>query len=211
MKYYMDADNKTVQMLREVLEEEAQKNPVWTLQGLFAVCRNLSFLDDVPENADYFDEIYLIFAELFTEFNRYGQFDGGAWSLQDVRAFSADEEAEKELVSVLDALYSGMIQGRKRVLTAKWEKEGTWQEWRQYIGELRTEAAAVRPAETGSDRTEETRHEEPGNPKKSRENGSYSSHVKMYEEDGTPIETARETSGSGISDTKKEEVTITEE
>ena len=60
MKYYMYADNQTVQMLREVLEEEAQKNPVWTLQELFAMCRNLSFLDDVPENADYFDEIYLI-------------------------------------------------------------------------------------------------------------------------------------------------------
>ena len=123
MKYYMYADNQTVQMLREVLEEEAQKNPVWTLQELFAMCRNLSFLDDVPENADYFDEIYLIFAELFTEFNRYGQFDGGSWDLQNVRAFSADEESEKELISALDALYSGVIQGRKRVLTARWEKE----------------------------------------------------------------------------------------
>lgn len=148
MKYYMYADNQTVQMLREVLEEEAQKNPVWTLQELFAMCRNLSFLDDVPENADYFDEIYLIFAELFTEFNRYGQFDGGSWDLQNVRAFSADEESEKELISALDALYSGVIQGRKRALTARWEKEGTWQEWRQHIGELRTETAAVWPTET---------------------------------------------------------------
>ena len=43
------------------------------------------------------------------------------------------------------------------------------------------------------------------------ENGSYSSHVKMYEEDGTPIEITWGTSGSGIGDTKKEEVTITEE
>ena len=135
MKYYMYAENQTVQMLREILEEEAQRNPMWTLQELFAMCRTLSFLDDVPENADYFDEIYLIFAELFTEFNRYGQFDGGSWDLQNVRAFSADEESEKELISALDALYSGMIQGRKRVLTARWEKEGTWQEWRQHIGE----------------------------------------------------------------------------
>ena len=134
MKYYMYAENQTVQTLREILEEEAQRNPMWTLQELFAMCRNLSFLDDVPENADYFDEIYLIFAELFTEFNRYGQFDGGSWDLQNVRAFSADEESEKELISALDALYSGMIQGRKRVLTARWEKEGTWQEWRQHIG-----------------------------------------------------------------------------
>ena len=143
MKYYMYAENQTVQMLRVFLEEEAQRNPMWTLQELFAMCRTLSFLDDVPENADYFDEIYLIFAELFTEFNRYVQFDGGSWDLQNVRAFSADEESEKELISALDALYSGMIQGRKRVLTARWEKEGTWQEWRQHIGELRTETAAV--------------------------------------------------------------------
>lgn len=64
MKYYMYAENQTVQTLREILEEEAQRNPMWTLQELFAMCRNLSFLDDVPENADYFDEIYLIFAEL---------------------------------------------------------------------------------------------------------------------------------------------------
>lgn len=170
MKYYMYAENQTVQTLREILEEEAQRNPMWTLQELFAMCRNLSFLDDVPENADYFDEIYLIFAELFTEFNRYGQFDGGSWDLQNVRAFSADEESEKELISALDALYSGMIQGRKRVLTARWEKEGTWQEWRQHIGELRTETAAVWPTETGSGWTEETRTEEPGNRKKSRGN-----------------------------------------
>lgn len=63
MKYDWQTDNRTIQVLMEVLAEEAQRNPVWTLQGLFALCREFSLLDDVPENADYFDEVYLTIAE----------------------------------------------------------------------------------------------------------------------------------------------------
>ena len=55
MKYYKQTENRTLHILMEVLEEEAKKNPLWTLQGLFALCRDVSLLDDVPENADYFD------------------------------------------------------------------------------------------------------------------------------------------------------------
>ena len=32
MNYYQQTDSRPLQMLMEVLEEETQKNPVWTLQ-----------------------------------------------------------------------------------------------------------------------------------------------------------------------------------
>ena len=121
MIYYKQTDNYTIQMLMEILEEEARKNPVWTLQGLFALCRDVSLLDDVPENADYFDEIYLTIAELFSEFNRYGRLIDVPDALKKVCGFTTDEAAKNELLSALDALHSGTIQGRTRSLTAKWE------------------------------------------------------------------------------------------
>ena len=122
MKYDTLAENHTLQMLMEVLEEESQKNPVWTLQGLFALCRDVSLLDDVPEHADYFDEIYLIFAELFSEFNHYGRFLDMPDTLNKVCSFTADEAAKTELLSALDALRSGTIEGRTRNLTARSEE-----------------------------------------------------------------------------------------
>ena len=114
MSYYQQADNRTIQTLMEVLEEEAQKNPVWTLQGLFALCREVSLLDDVPENADYFDEIYLTIAELFSEFDHYGRLIEVPDALKKVCGFTTDEAAKNELLSALDALRSGTIQGRTR-------------------------------------------------------------------------------------------------
>lgn len=151
MNYYKQTDNRTIQMLMEVLEEEVQKNPVWTLWGLFALCRDVSLLDDVPENADYFDEIYLTIAELFSEFNHYGRLVDVPDALKKVRAFTTDEGAKDELLSALDALYSGTVQGRTRSLTAKWEAEGTWQDWQRHIEELRSEIAGVLPVQTRTD------------------------------------------------------------
>ena len=90
MKYYKQTENRTLHILMEVLEEEAKKNPLWTLQGLFALCRDVSLLDDVPENADYFDEIYLTFAELFSEFNRYGRLEDVPETIGKVCSFTTD-------------------------------------------------------------------------------------------------------------------------
>lgn len=143
MKYYKQTENRTLHILMEVLEEEAKKNPLWTLQGLFALCRDVSLLDDVPENADYFDEIYLTFAELFSEFNRYGRLEDVPETIGKVCSFTTDEAAKNELLSALDALHSGTIQGRTRCLTAKWEAEGTWQDWQRHIEELQSEIAEV--------------------------------------------------------------------
>ncbi len=151
MSYYQQADNRTIQTLMEVLEEEAQKDPVWTLQGLFALCREVSLLDDVPENADYFDEIYLTIAELFSEFDHYGRLIEVPDALKKVRGFTTDEAAKDELLSALDALHSGTIQGRTRSLTAQWEAEGTWQDWQRHIEELRAEIAEVLPVQTRTD------------------------------------------------------------
>ena len=148
MIYYKQTDNYTIQMLMEILEEEARKNPVWTLQGLFALCRGVSLLDDVPENADYFDEIYLTIAELFSEFNRYGRLIDVPDALKKVCGFTTDEAAKNELLSALDALHSGTIQGRTRSLTAKWEAEGIWPDRQRHIEELRSEIADVLPVQT---------------------------------------------------------------
>ncbi len=166
MKYDTLAENHTLQMLMEVLEEESQKNPVWTLQGLFALCRDVSLLDDVPEHADYFDEIYLIFAELFSEFNHYGRFLDMPDTLNKVCSFTADEAAKTELLSALDALHSGTIEGRTRNLTAKWEAEGTWQDWQQHIEKLQSEIADVLPVQTSRSNLDETEAAIDGNPVK---------------------------------------------
>lgn len=148
MNYYKQTDNRTIQMLMEVLEEEVQKNPAWTLWGLFALCRDVSLLDDVPENADYFDEIYLTIAELFSEFNHYGRLVDVPDALKKVCGFTTDEAAKNELLSALDALHSGTIQGRTRSLTAKWEAEGIWPDRQRHIEELRSEIADVLPVQT---------------------------------------------------------------
>lgn len=170
MNYYKQTDNHTIQMLMEVLEEEAQKNPVWTLQGLLALCRDVSLLDDVPENADYFDEIYLTIAELFSEFNHYGRLVDVPDALKKVRAFTTDEGAKDELLSALEALYSGTVQGRTRSLTAKWEAEGTWQDWQRHIEELRSEIAGVLPVQTRTD-LDEIEAAIEGNPVKKKKRG----------------------------------------
>ena len=151
MIYDKQTDNHAIQMLMEVLEEEVQKNPVWTLQGLFALCRDVSLLDDVPENADYFDEIYLTIAELFSEFNRYGRLINVPDALKKVCGFTTDEAAKNELLSSLDALHSGTIQGRTRSLTAKWVAEGIWPDRQRHIEELRSEIADVLPVQTRTD------------------------------------------------------------
>lgn len=170
MNYYKQTDNRTIQMLMEVLEEEVQKNPVWTLQGLFALCRDVSLLDDVPENADYFDEIYLTIAELFSEFNRYGRLVDVPDALKKVRAFTTDEGAKDELLSALDALYSGTVQGRTRSLTAKWEAEGIWPDRQRHIEELRSEIADVLPVQTRTN-LDEVEAAIEGNPVKKKKGG----------------------------------------
>ena len=53
MMYYKQTQNDSVRMLMEVLEMEAQENPVWTLQNLFILCLDSSFMDDNPQNSDY--------------------------------------------------------------------------------------------------------------------------------------------------------------
>lgn len=148
MMYYKQTDSRTIQILITVLKEEAKKSPVWTLQGLFALCRDTSLLDDVTENADYFDEIYLTIAELFCEFNCHGRFADVPDELKRVCSFTTDEAARSELLSALDVFHSGTIQGRTRSLTAKWKAEGTWQDWQQHIEELRSEVAGVLPVQT---------------------------------------------------------------
>ncbi len=50
--YYKQTDKHTIQMLMDVLEEKAQKNPVWTLQELFLLCRDNSLLDDVKDSVE---------------------------------------------------------------------------------------------------------------------------------------------------------------
>lgn len=62
-----------------------------------------------------------------------------------VCSFTTDEAAKNELLSALDALHSGTIQGHTRYLTAKWEAEGTWQDWQRHIEELKSEIADALP------------------------------------------------------------------
>lgn len=171
MIYYKQTDNHTIQMLMEVLEEETKRNPVWTMQGLFALCRDISLLDDVPENVDYFDEIYLTIAELFCEFNHYGRFVDAAEGLKKVCSFTTDEAAKSELLSALDALHSGRIHGRTRSLAAKWEAEGTWQDWQQHIEKLQSEITKVLPLQTSRTNPDEAEAAIDGNPAKKKKGG----------------------------------------
>lgn len=150
MKYYRQTENDTVRMLMEVLEMQAKDKNDWTLQEIFALCRDLSFIDDVPLNADYFDSTYLILAELYTEFRRYGQMAEAPDGLWRVHSFTMNEAAKRELLSALTALQSGKINGRTRALIAEWEKEDTLQEWQQHIGELITEIMEVLPDQSGT-------------------------------------------------------------
>lgn len=136
MLYFKETQNDTVELLMETLEMETKKNLDWTLQELFSLCREISFIDDDPRNADYSDETYLILAELFAEFSQYGQMVNGPQSLRGVRSFTMDAAAKQEMLGALTALQSGTIDGRTRELTAEWEKSGTLQEWQTHLQEL---------------------------------------------------------------------------
>ncbi len=76
MTYYIDtqdhADDLLLDTLMEVLAAQAETNPNWTMQGLLALCRKTSCLEDEPQNADYFDGVYLVLAELFEQFQQTG-------------------------------------------------------------------------------------------------------------------------------------------
>lgn len=136
MLYFKETQNDTVELLMETLEMETKKNLDWTLQELFSLCREISFIDDDPHNADYSDETYLILAELFAEFSQYGQMVNGPQSLRGVRSFTMDAAAKQEMLGALTALQSGTIDGRTRELTAEWEKSGTLQAWQSHLRDL---------------------------------------------------------------------------
>lgn len=136
MMYYKQTQNDSVRMLMEVLKMEAQENPVWTLQNLFILCLDSSFMDDNPQNSDYYDSTYLILAELYLEFKQYGQMADVPASLRSVRSFTMDEESKQEMIAVLTDLVSDIIDDRARVLTVQWEREGTLRDWQPHIEEL---------------------------------------------------------------------------
>lgn len=170
MNYSQQAEDRTIQTLMEVLAEEAQKNPVWTLQGLLALCRDVSLLDDVPENADFFDGVYLTLGELFAAFDRDGRLVDGPQALRQVRGFTTDGAAKGELLSALEALHSGRIQDRTRALTAQWEAQGTWPDWQRHIEDLQSRIEAVLPVETQID-LEEIEAAVEGRPAKKKKRG----------------------------------------
>lgn len=145
MMYYKQTQNDSVRMLMEVLEMEAQENPVWTLQNLFILCLDSSFMDDNPQTSDYYDSTYLILAELYLEFKQYGQMADVPASLRSVRSFTMDEESKQEMIAVLTDLVSDIIDDRARVLTVQWEREGTLRDWQPHIEELVSEIMETVP------------------------------------------------------------------
>ena len=145
MMYYKQTQNDSVRMLMEVLEMEAQENPVWTLQNLFILCLDSSFMDDNPQNSDYYDSTYLILAELYLEFKQYDQMADVPAFLRSVRSFTMDEESKQEMIAVLTDLVSDIIDDRARVLTVQWEREGTLRDWQPHIEELVSEIMETVP------------------------------------------------------------------
>lgn len=144
MTYYTSPHDETVPMLLELLAAEADASPAWTLQGLLALCRETSFLDEQPQCADHFDSVYLVLAELFVQFQQTGRLSGPPEALTKVGSFTLDAAAQQEVTAALAALQSGQIEGRPRKLTQQWQQEGSWPTWQQQIAEL---AAAIRQAQ----------------------------------------------------------------
>ena len=89
MTYYINtqdhADDLLLDTLMEVLAAQAETNPDWTMQGLLALCRKTSCLEDEPQNADYFDGVYLVLAELFEQFQQTGGLSGPPEALRSRR------------------------------------------------------------------------------------------------------------------------------
>ncbi len=89
----------------EVLAAQAETNPNWTMQGLLALCRKISCLEDEPQNADYFDGVYLVLAELFEQFQQTGGLSGPPEALRRVRSFTLDVEDEPQNADYFDGVY----------------------------------------------------------------------------------------------------------
>ena len=107
MTYYIDtqdhADDLLLDTLMEVLAAQAETNPNWTMQGLLALCRKTSCLEDEPQNADYFDGVYLVLAELFEQFQQTGGLSGPPEALRRVRSFTLDAASQQEVAAALAA------------------------------------------------------------------------------------------------------------
>lgn len=148
MKYYKQIRDESVEMLMETLEMQTQLNLDWSMKELLTLCRDISFIDDDPLNTDYSDSTYLILAELYSEFRQYGQLVDVPDALRGVHSFTMDEASKQELISALMSLRSGVIEGRTRVLTEQWEREGTLQVWQRHIEDLTAEIADVIPEQS---------------------------------------------------------------
>lgn len=171
MKYYKQIQDDSVEMLMETLEMQTQLELDWSMKELFTLCRDISFIDDDPLNADYSDSTYLILAELYSEFRRYGQLVDVPDALQSVHSFTMDEASKQEMISALTSLQSGVIKGRTRVLTEQWEREGTLREWQRHIEELTTEIMGVIPEQPHVDRMDEAKNALESRPKKEKPGG----------------------------------------
>lgn len=154
MTYYINmqdhADDLLLDTLMEVLAAQAETNPDWTMQGLLALCRKTSCLEDEPQNADYFDGVYLVLAELFEQFQQTGGLSGPPEALRRVRSFTLDAASQQEVAAALAALRQGVIQGRPRMLVRQWQQEGSWADWQQRLSVLEDAVRGARPQSTAA-------------------------------------------------------------
>ena len=130
-------------MLMEVLEMEAVKKQNWTMKHIISICEEIDFIVDEPEHADYSDSTYLVLAELFSDFKKFGHFINVPERLKSVKSFMLDETS-KQILSALNDLKRGTIgNGKTRVLITAWEKDGTLSTWQQHINNLIIDIAST--------------------------------------------------------------------
>lgn len=142
--YYRNTSDKSVQMLMEVLEMEAVKKQNWTMKHIISICEEIDFIVDEPEHADYSDSTYLVLAELFSDFKKFGYFINVPERLKSVKSFMLDETSKQKILSALNDLKRGTIgNGKTRVLITAWEKDGTLSTWQQHINNLIIDIAST--------------------------------------------------------------------
>lgn len=122
---------------RECIIMTASKNQKLKMRDFLEMSREIGFLIEESQHADYFDPFAIMLAELFTEYQNYGRFPNWIYNMDDVKEVVIDEKTKDLLLQVLDDIYNeNKVEGRERNICIQWEKTEMSEIWKKYLESL---------------------------------------------------------------------------
>lgn len=122
---------------RECIIMTASKDQKLIMRDLLEMSKEIGFLIEESQHADYFDPFAIMLVELFTEYQEYGRFPNWVYNMDDVKEVVIDEETKDLLLQVLNDIYNeNKIEGRERNICIQWKKTEMSEIWKKYLESL---------------------------------------------------------------------------